>query len=204
MLQAWLDKETERHLKAPVFPLVCVSNLHAEGKAVLGNRRSWAPFKGWRRGLKSRWLPGSSPPKEPQRYLQEQQRWRRGRHVWVEAVTITQPLEGAIAALQRSYLNGSALLRHERRCEIPPFLPNVFKPSLQLLHMWKQQTPFGCCYYFCGSALAGIKYCRFQTEILCQRLRTVSDWKSVSTHIMYTSCQYVALLKTQSPIPLVW
>lgn len=120
MLQAWLDKETERHLKAPVFPLVCVSNLHAEGKAVLGNRRSWAPFKGWRRGLKSRWLPGSSPPKEPQRYLQEQQRWRRGRRVWVEAVTIAQPLEGAIAALQRSYLNGSALLRHERRREIPP------------------------------------------------------------------------------------
>lgn len=120
MLQAWLDKETERHLKAPVFPLVRVSNLHAEGKAVLGNRRSWAPFKGWRRGLKSRWLPGSSPPKEPQRYLQEQQRWRRGRRVWVEAVTIAQPLEGAIAALQRSYLNGSALLRHERRREIPP------------------------------------------------------------------------------------
>lgn len=54
MLQALLDKETEKHLKAPVFPLVCVSNLHGERKAVLGNRRSRAPFKGWRRGLKSR------------------------------------------------------------------------------------------------------------------------------------------------------
>lgn len=45
-----LDKETEKHLKAPVFPLVCVSNLRAERKAVLGNRRSRPPFKGRRRG----------------------------------------------------------------------------------------------------------------------------------------------------------
>lgn len=102
--------------KHQCFPLVCVSNLCAERKAAFGNRRSRAPFKGWQRGLKSRWLPGSSPPKEPQRYLQEQQRWRRGRHVWAEADTIGHPLKGAIAALQRSHLNGSALSTHERRC----------------------------------------------------------------------------------------
>lgn len=116
MLQALLDRETEKYLKAPVFPLVCVSNLHAERKAVLGNRRSRVPFKGWRRGLKSHWLPGSSPPKEPQRYLQEQQRWRSGRRFWAEADTITHPLEGDNAALQRSHLNGSPLSRHEKRC----------------------------------------------------------------------------------------
>lgn len=55
-----------------VSPRLRLSNLLAERKA----------FKGWRQGLKSRRLPGSSPPKEAQRYLQEQQRWRRGHPVW--------------------------------------------------------------------------------------------------------------------------
>ncbi|TNN63554.1 hypothetical protein EYF80_026206 [Liparis tanakae] len=98
-LQTALDKETEKHLKAPVLPLVCVSNLRAGRSAALGNRRSRTPFKGRRR---RRRRGGRARQKEPRRYLQEQQRRRRGRRIWAEADTITILLEGATAALQRS------------------------------------------------------------------------------------------------------
>lgn len=67
--------------------------------------------------------------------------------VWAGADTITHPLEGAIAMLQRSHLNGLALSRRENAILEAEVLPNVSKLPLQPHLMSKQQTPLGwCCF----------------------------------------------------------
>lgn len=136
---------------------------------------------GHRQVLKSCWLPGSSPPKEPQQYLQELQRWRRGRSVWAEADTNRPPFGGSHRSASEEPFEWLGSFKTWKAMLHPAVLPNVSK---QPLHMSKQQTPFGCCYYFCGCALAGVKYYRFQTEILCweieNRVELINLWARAS------------------------
>lgn len=60
---AWQGGQTSLW-KHQCFPSSSPLISKPRGKAALGNRCSRAPFKGWRWGLKSRWLPGSRPPKK--------------------------------------------------------------------------------------------------------------------------------------------
>lgn len=75
----------DRKSSENTFPISWVSNFL---KRRLATGTSKYCSKWWSRGLKSRCFLGLSPPKEPQWYLQWQQRWRRNHYVWAEASII--------------------------------------------------------------------------------------------------------------------
>ena len=180
MLQAMLDKETEKHLKAPVFPLVCVSNLCAERKAVLGNRRFPGPVQrvatGFEVSLIARVEPAKRATAVSSRAAEMEARPLRlggGRHN-------RPPFGGSHRSASEEPFEWHGSFKTWKSMLDPAVLPNVLKPSL---HMSKQQTQFCSCCYFCGSA-------RTRCEILQIPDRTflLGDWEqsraetSVSAH----------------------
>lgn len=105
MSQLLLDRETQKHPEAPVFPMLFVSNPHWEDSV----QRLLA-------SLKFLWLSGSSPPKTATAVS--------SRAAEMEAQTprlgdiVSHPLVRTIAVLQSSRLNRSSFSRHERQCLI--------------------------------------------------------------------------------------